>query len=104
MLFDCLALTMSLYATYMSKWSPDASHTYGFMRYEVLAGFANSLFLLFIGFSIAIESIVRLAEPQDIQHIDQLIVVSSVVHLARLGPLRRRVTCCVACVCGRGSA
>ena len=86
MLFDCLALAMSLYATYMSTWGPDASHTYGFMRYEVLAGFANGLFLLFIGFSIAVESIVRLAEPQNIQHIDQLIVVSSLVRTSRDDP------------------
>jgi len=76
MLFDCIALTVSLYASYMGTWPADRAHSYGFIRYEVLAGFANALFLVFIGCSIALEAFGRIQNPPTIAHIDELIVVS----------------------------
>ena len=79
MLFDCIALTVSLYASYMGTWPADRAHSYGFIRYEVLAGFANALFLVFIGCSIALEAFGRIQNPPTIAHIDELIVVSILV-------------------------
>ena len=36
----------------MSRWKPDSTYTYGYARYEVLAGFVNAIFLVFVGVSI----------------------------------------------------
>jgi len=48
------------------------------MRYEVLAGFSNGLLLIFIAFSIATEAIVRVAEPEPVDRIDEVIMVSAI--------------------------
>jgi zinc transporter 5/7 len=45
------------------------------VRAEVLAGFVNSLFLLFIAFFIMSESVERLIEPPEVKH-ERLFVVS----------------------------
>lgn len=75
MLFDCLALAIGLYASYISNLRPNLVFTYGYRRYEVLAGFVNGVFLVFISFSVVIESIERIFHPPDI-HTGQILVVS----------------------------
>lgn len=57
MFFDCVALWIGLYASYMSKFKPNATFTYGYGRFEVLSGYLNGVFLVFIGFFILVESI-----------------------------------------------
>jgi hypothetical protein len=57
MLFDCTALVIGLYASYVSRLKPDDVFTYGYGRYETIAGFVNGIFLVFIGFSVFIESV-----------------------------------------------
>lgn len=47
--FDNASLFIGLYAAYMARWKPDAVYTYGYARYEVLAGFVNAIFLVFVG-------------------------------------------------------
>eukprot|EP00743_Colponemidia_sp_Colp-15_P005958 GILK01006404.1.p1 GENE.GILK01006404.1~~GILK01006404.1.p1 ORF type:complete len:811 (-),score=85.83 GILK01006404.1:111-2543(-) len=76
MLFDCTALAIGLYASYISKLEPNKVYSYGFGRYEVLSGFVNGVFLVFIAFYILVESIERIMEPQEINS-DNLLVVSS---------------------------
>ncbi|CAG2187917.1 MSC2 [Mytilus edulis] len=48
MLFDCSALVMGLYAAIMSRWKATRIFSYGYDRVEVLSGFINGLFILFI--------------------------------------------------------
>ncbi|OMJ84041.1 hypothetical protein SteCoe_14910 [Stentor coeruleus] len=75
MCFDCTALAIGLYASYISKQPPDSDHPYGYLRYEILSGFINSIFLIFVGIKIFIESIERIMEIPEIQT-DMLILVS----------------------------
>lgn len=77
MFFDCTALLAGLVATVVSKWPPNDRFSYGlvhacsticnngmvllllysYVRAEVIAGFVNALFLLFIAFFIFAEAI-----------------------------------------------
>lgn len=75
MCFDCTALAIGLYASYISKRAIDSEHPYGYTRYETLSGFINSIFLIFVGIKIFIESIERIMETPEIQT-DMLILVS----------------------------
>ena len=63
MLFDCTALLLGLAASYVARWRPNEVFTYGYARVEVLAGFTNALFLLFIAVYIFLEALERLLEP-----------------------------------------
>jgi solute carrier family 30 (zinc transporter), member 5/7 len=75
MLFDCTALAIGLWAAVISKWDANRVYTYGFGRVEVLAGFINGVFLIFIALSIFIKSIQRMIEPQEIKT-DRLLIVA----------------------------
>jgi cation diffusion facilitator family transporter len=75
MFFDNASLFIGLYASYMSRWRSDAIFTYGYSRYEVLAGFVNAVFLVFIGVSVVVEGISRLWQPPDI-HTEHLLPIS----------------------------
>nr|XP_039258310.1 zinc transporter 7-like isoform X1 [Styela clava] len=75
MFFDCTALLAGLAASVVSKWKANERFSYGYVRAEVLAGFINALFLLFISFFIFSESIERLVEPPEVKH-ERLLLVS----------------------------
>ena len=75
MLFDCTALAIGLYASYISKTKNNSSMTYGYSRYETLSGYVNGVFLLFIGYFILVESIERLFTPPVIRG-ESLVIVS----------------------------
>lgn len=75
MFFDCTGLLAGLIASVISKWRPDEKFSYGYVRAEVLAGFVNGLFLLFIAFFILSEAVERLIEPPEVKH-ERLFVVS----------------------------
>lgn len=66
MFFDCTGLLAGLAASVITKWKANERYTYGYVRAEVLAGFVNSLFLLFISFFIMSESVERLIEPPEV--------------------------------------
>jgi zinc transporter 5/7 len=38
MAFDCVAILISLYASFVSKWKANGTYTYGYGRYEILSG------------------------------------------------------------------
>mmetsp|Transcript_2610 Transcript_2610/g.3340 ORF Transcript_2610/g.3340 Transcript_2610/m.3340 type:complete len:86 (+) Transcript_2610:1432-1689(+) len=63
MLFDCLALLFGLCASYMATCKADNQYTFGYDRFEILSGFFNGVFLIFIAFNIFCESIERIYEP-----------------------------------------
>lgn len=59
----------------MSKWRPTDVYSYGYQRAEVLSGFINGVFLIFVAFSIAVEAIERIKEPPEV-HSGHLIPVA----------------------------
>ncbi|XP_022210012.1 zinc transporter 7 [Drosophila obscura] len=75
MFFDCTGLLAGLAASVITKWKATDKFSYGYVRAEVLAGFVNSLFLLFIAFFILSEGVERLLEPPEVKH-ERLFVVS----------------------------
>ncbi|XP_069127913.1 zinc transporter 7-like [Argopecten irradians] len=75
MFFDCTALLAGLAASVISRWRATEAYSYGYVRAEIVAGFVNGLFLLFIGFFIFSEAVERLAEPPEVKH-ERLFLVS----------------------------
>ncbi|XP_062509376.1 zinc transporter 7-like [Corticium candelabrum] len=75
MFFDCTALLAGLIATIISKWRPNDRFSFGYVRIEVMAGFVNGLFLLFIAFFIFSEAVERFFEPPEVRH-ERLLFIS----------------------------
>lgn len=69
MFFDCTGLLAGLAASVITKWKANDKYSYGYVRAEVLAGFVNSLFLLFIAFFILSEGVERAIEPPEVIHL-----------------------------------
>ncbi|OAY83863.1 Metal tolerance protein 12 [Ananas comosus] len=66
MLFDCAALAIGLYASYISRLPANSQYNYGRGRFEVLSGYTNAVFLVLVGALIVLESIERILDPQEI--------------------------------------
>lgn len=75
MLFDCAALAIGLYASYISRLPANQQYNYGRGRFEVLSGYANAVFLVLVGALIVLESLERILDPQEIST-NSLLVVS----------------------------
>jgi len=75
MLFDCTALVIGLFAAVISNWEPTQVFSFGYARVEVLSGFINGVFLIFIGFLVLLEAMERFFHPQEI-NTDKLLLVS----------------------------
>lgn len=74
MLTDAAALALAWAAFRFGRRASDARKTYGYMRFEVLAGFVNALTLLALVGWIAWEAISRLFAPQPILSGPMLII------------------------------
>jgi len=83
MFFDCTGLLAGLAASVITKWRPNDKYSFGYVRAEVLAGFVNGLFLLFIAFFIMSEAVERAIEPPEVKH-ERLFVVSVLGFLVNL--------------------
>jgi zinc transporter 5/7 len=83
MLFDCTALLIGLYASVISKWKPNQMFTYGYGRVEVISGFVNGIFLVFIALFVLMESVERFVDPPKIET-DKLLLVASLGLLVNL--------------------
>ncbi|EDO15969.1 hypothetical protein Kpol_1044p29 [Vanderwaltozyma polyspora DSM 70294] len=69
MLNDIISLIVALWAVNVAKnRSPDAKYTYGWKRAEILGALINAVFLMALCFSILIEALQRLIEPQEINN------------------------------------
>ncbi|KAH6791101.1 zinc transporter-like protein [Perilla frutescens var. frutescens] len=66
MLFDCAALAIGLYASYISRLPANSQFNYGRGRFEVLSGYVNAVFLVLVGALITLESLERILDPQEI--------------------------------------
>ncbi|KAJ6225034.1 hypothetical protein RDWZM_003579 [Blomia tropicalis] len=75
MFFDCTALIAGLIASVITKWRADDKFSYGYVRAEILAGFVNGLFLIFVAFFIFTEALERVFEPPEVKH-DRLFIIS----------------------------
>ncbi|XP_010497053.1 PREDICTED: zinc transporter 5-like [Camelina sativa] len=75
MLFDCAALAIGLYASYISRLPANHQYNYGRGRFEVLSGYVNAVLLVLVGALIVLESIERILDPQEIST-NSLLVVS----------------------------
>ncbi|CAN8273057.1 unnamed protein product [Cochlearia groenlandica] len=75
MLFDCAALAIGLYASYISRLPANHQFNYGRGRFEVLSGYVNAVLLVLVGALIVLESIERILDPQEIST-NSLLVVS----------------------------
>lgn len=75
MLFDCMALVIGLIALVISEWQPNRRYSYGYGRVNILSGFINGVFLVFIACSVFYEAIHRFIEPPQIEN-DNLLLVS----------------------------
>ena len=75
MLFDCSALLLGLAASYTARWRPDETFSFGYGRAEVLAGFTNALFLLFIAIYILFEALERLVSPPQLDPVGLIAIV-----------------------------
>ena len=69
-IFNCLQV-----ATVVTRWRATTEYSYGYVRAEILSGFINGLFLLFVAFFIFSEAVERLAEPPEVKH-ERLLIVS----------------------------
>ncbi|MCO5611437.1 hypothetical protein L7F22_065690 [Adiantum nelumboides] len=75
MLFDCAALAIGLYASYISRLPENSKFNYGYGRFEVVSGYANAVLLVLVASLIVLESIERILEPPEIST-ESLLVVS----------------------------
>eukprot|EP00268_Persea_americana_P040451 TRINITY_DN4017_c0_g1_i4.p1 TRINITY_DN4017_c0_g1~~TRINITY_DN4017_c0_g1_i4.p1 ORF type:complete len:960 (-),score=165.77 TRINITY_DN4017_c0_g1_i4:576-3455(-) len=66
MLFDCAALAIGLYASYISRLPASNQFNYGRARFEVLSGYVNAVLLVLVGALIVLESFERILDPQEI--------------------------------------
>ncbi|KAK8346942.1 hypothetical protein V6Z11_A07G251900 [Gossypium hirsutum] len=66
MLFDCAALAIGLYASYISQLPANSQFNYGRGRFEILSGYTNAVFLVLVGALIVLESFERILDPQEI--------------------------------------
>ena len=68
----------------MSHLPSDTHYSYGHSRFEVLAGFINSIFLLFVAITILLEALERVNEPPEIS-VDNLVITAVGGFLINLG-------------------
>ncbi|KAK4347763.1 hypothetical protein RND71_034102 [Anisodus tanguticus] len=66
MLFDCAALAIGLYASYISRLPANGQFNYGRGRFEILSGYANAVLLVLVGALIVLESFERILDPQEV--------------------------------------
>jgi cobalt-zinc-cadmium efflux system protein len=84
MFSDALALGLAWFAAWVSARPAGSRHTYGLARAEVLAAFVNGVALLLVVVFIAVESIRRLMQPQDVDGLGVMVVafIGLVLNLA----------------------
>jgi len=74
MLTDLFALGLSLFALKIAVRPATHEKTYGYLRAEILAAFANGIFLILIGLFIFYESYQRFWAPPEVKSLPMLIV------------------------------
>ena len=82
MLSDLFALIISIISLRLSKKQRTDTHTYGWIRAEIIGGLINSVFLLAICFLLFLESIEKMVEEKDTvvlkKNIDAVLVTAGI--------------------------
>eukprot|EP00056_Hartaetosiga_gracilis_P002259 m.52020 g.52020 ORF g.52020 m.52020 type:complete len:359 (+) comp10980_c0_seq3:168-1244(+) len=83
MLFDCTALLVGLIASIIARRAANERFSFGYQRSEILGGFINGLFLVFIAFFILKEALERFIDPPHIHthHLLPVAVIGLLVNL-----------------------
>ena len=76
MLFDCLALSIGLYASVVSRWKPNRIFSFGYGRVEILCGYVNSVLLTITCFRLFCEGVKRIHHPPVIEDPEWLLAAS----------------------------
>ena len=71
---DVLALSLSLFALYISGLPPTAKRTFGLHRAEVLVAFINGVSIAFISLFIFYKASARLLAPEEVESLGMLVV------------------------------
>ncbi len=71
---DVVALSLSLFAIYISALPPSSKRTYGLHRAEVLTAFINGATIIFISLFIIYKAVARLYSPPEVDSIGMLVV------------------------------
>jgi cobalt-zinc-cadmium efflux system protein len=89
MLTDVAALSLALFALWISRRPVSARRSYGYYRIEILAALVNGVALVLIAFYIFWEAIERLQHPPEVQSLPMLAVagLGLLANLATLGIL-----------------
>lgn len=74
MLTDAVALALAWVAFRLGRWPADSKRSFGYARFEVLAGFVNAITLFAIVIWIVAEAVSRLNAPPQIMSTPMLIV------------------------------
>lgn len=77
-IFDIVAMIISLIALVLSRHEPTNKFSYGYDRIEILSGFANGAFLLFVSFFLFVESVERILEPPELHSHGRVISIAFV--------------------------
>jgi cobalt-zinc-cadmium efflux system protein len=77
MLTDLGALGLSLFALKIASRPATHEKTYGYLRAEILAAFANGIFLILLGFFIFYEAYQRFWAPPEVKSLPMLIVAAT---------------------------
>lgn len=88
MFFDCTGLIAGLVASVITKWKANDKYSYGYVRAEILAGFVNGLFLLFISFFLMSEAVERAIEPPEVNFYQTQLKICLIVIIFLLGKTR----------------
>uniref|UniRef100_A0A915P5V3 Zinc transporter 1 n=1 Tax=Meloidogyne floridensis TaxID=298350 RepID=A0A915P5V3_9BILA len=84
MMSDVMALTIAFGCLKIAERSRSAKNTFGWVRAEVLGALVNGVFLLALCFTIFIESIQRLLEPEPIKNPLYVLIVGVIGFLINL--------------------
>ncbi len=92
MFTDALALTLSLWASYMATRMANERQTFGLLRVEILVALVNGVVLVGVSLFIIYEAVVRLQNPQPIEGGLMLViaVIGLVANLAGVLILREK--------------
>ena len=66
MFSDCMALGLTVFASWVAKHPPTRRHSYGLLRAEVIAALLNGLIMLLVILFIVVEAVARLRQPQPV--------------------------------------
>jgi len=67
MISDVFALGLSMFAIAMASRKPNATYTFGYVRFETIASFLNGLALMIIAGGIGVQGVHRLIRPEPIE-------------------------------------